>query len=259
MSFDFLLDFYTIIRNLQKDRLSGRRALDISGTDGFSRPDLLPERIAHHLRRKISGGLVKPGERLTEQALTREYDVSRVPLREALRILATEGLISLSPHRGATVTELSEKELRELFGVRSAIEEFAARTLAEKGDRAALKELVDFNRRMQLAIEARDTTAYEVLALQFHDLLVKASGNELLTAYYGQVKIRFRRYQVVLANVLASSLASIREHRKVLTAISHGEPDAAAAATRDHISSLIGRYADWQRHLVTSPSYPVVD
>jgi DNA-binding GntR family transcriptional regulator len=175
--------------------------LDEVGTDRFSRPELLPERIAQHLRGKIAIGSVKPGERLTEQALTREYDVSRVPLREALRILSTEGLISLLPHRGATVAKLSEKELRELFGVRSAIEEFAARTLAGKSDRCAVEDLTYLNRKMQGAVGLSDTVTYEALALQFHDLLVHASGNELLTAYYGQVKVRFRRYQAVLASV----------------------------------------------------------
>jgi DNA-binding GntR family transcriptional regulator len=232
--------------------------LDEVGTDRFSRPELLPERIAQHLRGKIAIGSVKPGERLTEQALTREYDVSRVPLREALRILSTEGLISLLPHRGATVAKLSEKELRELFGVRSAIEEFAARTLAAKSDRCVVEDLTDLNRKMQGAIGLSDTATYEALALQFHDLLVQASGNELLTAYYGQVKVRFRRYQAVLASVPSSSAASILEHSKVLTAISRGEPDAAAAATRDHIGSLILRYANWQKHLV-GPSSEAID
>src|SRR5262249_21107686 len=99
---------------------------------------------------------MKPGQRLTEQALTREYDVSRVPLREALRILATEGLISLSPHRGATVAELSEKELRELFGVRSAIEEFAARALAERPDVSLIGTLTELNQNMQAAVETHD-------------------------------------------------------------------------------------------------------
>lgn len=232
--------------------------MDVTEADQFSRPDLLPERIAQHLRGKIAGGFVRPGERLTEQALTREYEVSRVPLREALRILATEGLISLSPHRGAMVAELSEKELRELFGVRSAIEEFAARALAEKHDPGVIQTLAGLNRQMQVAVGLCDAASYESLALRFHDLLVQASGNELLTSYYGQVKVRFRRYQVVLAGLPKSSSASIREHRKVLAAISRGEPDEAAAATRDHIGSLIARYADWRKHLVI-PSGQAVD
>jgi DNA-binding GntR family transcriptional regulator len=126
--------------------------LDTEPENPFARQDLLPERIAQHLRARIASGSVKPNQRLTELELTRQYDVSRVPLREAFRILATEGLISLAPHRGATVIPLSEKELRELFGARSAIEEFAARILAEDPAAHLVQELRALNRNMKAAV-----------------------------------------------------------------------------------------------------------
>jgi DNA-binding GntR family transcriptional regulator len=216
--------------------------LDTDSDNPFARQDLLPERIAQHLRARIASGSVKPSQRLTELELTREYDVSRVPLREAFRILATEGLISLAPHRGATVIPLSEKELRELFGARSAIEEFAARMLAENPTAPVVHELRTLNQNMKAAVGRLDLVAYERDALLFHDTLVQACGNDLLASYYTQVKVRFRRYQAVLAVVPKSAGASIREHERVLLAISRGEADAAAEATRKHIQNLITRF-----------------
>ena len=217
--------------------------MNAQATEQFLRADLLPERIAQHLRAKIANGEIKPSQRLTELGLTREYAVSRVPLREAFRILATEGLISLAPHRGATVLPLSENELRELFGLRSALEEFAARVLAESANaKAAAGELRALNQRMKVAVDYNDLSAYEREAVQFHEALVQGSGNGLLAAYYSHVKVRFRRYQAVLAVVPRSAIASIKEHERVLSAIARGEPDAAAEATRNHIQNLIGRF-----------------
>lgn len=211
-------------------------------TEVFTRPDLLPERIARHLRAKIADGHVKPGQRLTEHVLTREYAVSRVPLREALRILATEGLITLAPHRGATVVALSETELRELFSVRSALEESAVRALAENPSAQVIAALRDLNGLMKAAVAKADFTAYEAQAVRFHGALVQASGNTLLCSYYGQVERRFRRYQSVLSNVPNSASASIDEHERVIAAIARGKPDAAAEATRNHIKNLIARF-----------------
>src|SRR5690606_16491937 len=87
----------------------------------FTKPDLLPERLADWIREEIVIGRFKPGERLMEQALAKECQVSRVPLREALRIVAADGLVTLAPHRGAIVTPLSDTELIELFGLRMAL------------------------------------------------------------------------------------------------------------------------------------------
>src|SRR5688572_6233184 len=94
--------------------------------EAFARPDLLPERLAEWICGEIIRGRFKPGERLVEQTLAKECQVSRVPLREALRIAASEGLVTLAPHRGAIVTPLSDAELVELFGLRMALEGFAA-------------------------------------------------------------------------------------------------------------------------------------
>ena len=131
-------------------------------------------------------GRLAPGARLVEAELALSCGVSRVPLREAFRILATEGLVDLSLHRGATVRPLSETELQELFGVRMAIESFAAATLARRGDSAALARLRKLVRDMRASISAGDTGAYHQLAASFHECFVEAAGNALLTATYGR-------------------------------------------------------------------------
>ena len=99
---------------------------------------------------------------------------------------------------------------------------------------------------MKAAVSRLDLVAYERDNFLFHETLVLACGNDLLASYYAQVKVRFRRYQTVLAVVPKSSGTSIREHERVLLAIAKGEPDAAAEATRKHIQNLITRFHEGQ-------------
>ena len=108
----------------------------------FQRAGLLPERLADHLRDQIASGALAPGRRLVEQDLAGALQVSRVPLREAFRILCAEGLVTLSPHRGAEVSSTSQEELEELFEVRAMLESraavLAARRAAPQQDRKSV-------------------------------------------------------------------------------------------------------------------------
>jgi DNA-binding GntR family transcriptional regulator len=99
---------------------------------------------------------------------------------------------------------------------------------------------------MKAAVGRLDLAAYEQGNFLFHDTLVQACGNDLLASYYAQVKVRFRRYQAVMAVVPKSAGASIKEHERVVLAIARGEADAAAEATRKHIQNLITRFQGGQ-------------
>ena len=189
-------------------------------------------------------GRLAPGARLVEAELALSCGVSRVPLREAFRILATEGLVDLSLHRGATVRPLSETELQELFGVRMAIESFAAATLARRGDRAALARLRKLVRDMRASISAGDTGAYHQLAASFHECFVEAAGNALLAATYGQIRQRLRRYQAAMSRVPHLPRTSIAEHAAILDAIAESDAAKASALSVEHLESLVRQFSD---------------
>lgn len=203
----------------------------------------MPERLAAHLREEIVQGRLTPGARLVEAELALSCGVSRVPLREAFRILATEGLVDLSLHRGATVRPLSETELQELFGVRMAIESFAAATLARRGDRAALVRLRKLVRGMRASISAGDTCAYHELAASFHECFVEAAGNALLAATYGQIRQRLRRYQAAMSRVPHLPRTSIAEHAAILDAIAESDSAKASALSVEHLESLVRQFS----------------
>jgi DNA-binding GntR family transcriptional regulator len=214
----------------------------LSDSSGFERPNLLPERLAAYIRQQIISGEFPPGQRLVEQELVRLTNVSRVPLREALRILAIEGLITLSPHKGASVNELSEAELDELFGARSALEQFAARKIAVDGPEEAVTILRRLVASMREAVEQCNWPAYNRDALQFHEELMRSSGNTLVVNLYNQVRTRFSRYQSILGHTPRSASQSVEEHAKMVRAIAKGNPDLAATETEKHIKNLVKRF-----------------
>jgi DNA-binding GntR family transcriptional regulator len=210
--------------------------------DVFVRPDLLPERLAEWLRDAIVAGVFQPGERLVEQALCKRFGVSRVPLREALRIVAGDGLVVLSPHRGATVTPLSEVELEELFSLRIALEGLGAGVAAGVRPCPALPGLRMMVGQMRAAVDAGELEAYHALAGHFHGDLVRAAGNAVLTETYGRLQVRFRRYQAAMARVPDLPAQSIVDHTAILDAVEQGAADEARALAEEHVRGLVRRY-----------------
>jgi DNA-binding GntR family transcriptional regulator len=215
----------------------------ISAATPFARPESLPHRLAAWLREDILDGRLEPGVRLVESELVLRSGTSRVPLREAFRILAQDGLLDLSPHRGASVRPLSDRELRELFGVRAAIEAFAAGVAARRGDAAVIAALRDLVRRMRQAVLGEDTASYGRLAAEFHETLVAAGDNAILAGMYAQIRARLRRYQSAMSRVPHLPQTSIAEHEAIIAAVAAGDDAAAIALTHAHLDSLVGQFA----------------
>lgn len=221
-----------------------------SPTGAFPRPDLLPERLAEHLREKIVSGAVAPGERLLEQVVAKECDVSRAPVREALRILESEGLVTLAPHRGARVTDVSEEEAGHLFPVRAALEalasRWAARRVARDGQAAIAGELEEIQRalaEMDTAAPQNDVPRYYRSGAAFHDALVSAADNPILSRQYAILQSTVRRYQAVMSRLPSSYLTSLGEHRAIVKAVLAGDEAEAARLSEAHVRRLESDFA----------------
>lgn len=199
--------------------------------------------MADWLREEILEGRLAPGARLVEAELVLRSGTSRVTLREALRILAQEGLLDISPHRGASVRPLSDQELRELFGVRAAIEAFAAGAAARRRDPVVMGGLRASAQRARAAVEQGDMTGYRRLAADFHEALVAAGDNAILAGMYAQIRARLRRYQAAMSRVPELPQTSIAEHDAILATIATGDAASAMALTTAHLDSLVGQFA----------------
>ena len=204
--------------------------------------ELLPERIAGIIRKAIVKGELPPGTRLVEAALVKQLGVSRVPLREAFRVLEGEGLVTIHPHRGTIISELSDVELKDLFAVRALFEGYAAQTLAEYHNEEVIRGLERMIVEMKGAVSSQQFDTYYGLAGSFHEMMIGGCGNSILIRQYDQIKRQLHRYQAVMSGLPESPKKSIAEHSKIIKAIRAGDGHAAAEAAQKHIQDLVKRY-----------------
>jgi DNA-binding GntR family transcriptional regulator len=157
----------------------------------------LVELAVRRLRGEILSGRLVPGERLVEEQLTRRFGISRAPLREALRLLGQQGLVEHLPRRGVRVTELSARDIDELFGLRDALERYAVRTALEPGrplDPAALARLTTAVDDIERTITEGGALAQASAHREFHLALVALAGHQHLMRAYEPVLLQLELY-----------------------------------------------------------------
>jgi DNA-binding GntR family transcriptional regulator len=185
----------------------------------FTDPGLIRDRVVDALREAIIAGRLKPGERIRERELVSLLGVSRSPLREAIRILETEGLITSLAHRGARVSELSARDLRDMLHVRIMLESFAARLFIERLDGRALQAMQDQVERARAPGYQVDLQANFDLGLEFHDLLVGGCGNRKVVQLHENLKRHQTRYQHFAFARLGRDVRALDEHAEMVTAL----------------------------------------
>jgi DNA-binding GntR family transcriptional regulator len=201
----------------------------------FTDPGLIRERVVDALRDAIIAGRLKPGERIRERELVALLGVSRSPLREAIRILETEGLITSLAYRGARVSDLSAGDLRDMLDVRIMLESFAARLAIERLDDAALQAMEEQVDRARAAGAQVDLEANFELGLGFHDMVVAASGNRKVVQIHESLKRHQRRYQHFAFTRVGRDLRALDEHADIVTALRRRDLAAVEHGLRAHL------------------------
>jgi DNA-binding GntR family transcriptional regulator len=198
------------------------------------RPVLLREAIKERIVERILEGTYGPGERIVESAVAAEFGVSQAPVREALRDLEAMRFVESQPHRGARVREVSTEELIQIYPVRAALEEVAGREAAPRITEDELALLGDELAGMRRAADAGDLHALMVHDTRFHEIIVEASGNQVLVDVWRSLRVEAR--SLVSALKSHSDLQSIAElHRPVLQAVQFRDPEFLGREMRAHI------------------------
>ena len=181
----------------------------------------LHEGLLAALRDFIVEGNLADGARVPERALCERFNISRTPLREALKVLAAEGLIELLPNRGARVRELSPEDVRELFDVMGGLEALAGRLACERISEAEFSEIERMHHDMYRFYLRRDMHGYFHCNQAIHQLIVAAAGNATLAATYASLAGRIRRvrYSANLAKDRDRWGEAMREHEVILDAL----------------------------------------
>ncbi|MGH7398763.1 MAG: GntR family transcriptional regulator [Candidatus Rokuibacteriota bacterium] len=201
----------------------------------FTDPGLIRDRVVDALRDAIIAGRLKPGERIRERELVSLLGVSRSPLREAIRILETEGLITSLAYRGARVSELSASDLRDMLDVRIMLETFAARLAIERLDDAALQAMEEQVARARAAGVQVDLQSNFDLGLEFHDLLVAACGNRKVAQLHENLKRHQRRYQHFAFTRVGRDIRALDEHADMVGALRRRDLAAVEEGLRAHL------------------------
>src|SRR5579872_3014452 len=219
-------------------RGKGRQVVMAVGSGSFNRRigeqhSPLHGQVIAELRRAIMTGRLKAGERLVEGKLADELGVSRNPVREAIRVLASEGLVDIAERRGASVAIMSDQEARETIEVRALLEGQNARLAARRHDKELIKRIEAVLKKGTAAVAAGRFDQLFELNQQYHDALAAAGQNRVL----GEVLLKLRNRTAMLFAPMSPSRQSRSwsEHADILRAIIDGDERAAAALAAEHV------------------------
>jgi DNA-binding GntR family transcriptional regulator len=196
----------------------------------------LYEDVAERLRAQIFAHELAPGSWLDEQSLAAQFGISRTPMREAIKVLASEGLVTMKLRRGAYVTEVDRGDLEQIFTILSLLEGQAAKETAIKATEAQLTQLDDIHHRLEKAAADRDAEQFFEVNVRFHELIQEIAGNRWMNGVIVDLRKVLklqRRDSLSRSGRLQSSLL---EHRQILQAILKRDPVAAELAMRNHLA-----------------------
>lgn len=176
----------------------------------------LHEELVDRLRNLVIEDALKPGEKVPEKDLCNAFGVSRTPLREALKVLASEGLIVLQANRGARVAEITDAELAQAFPVIAALEQLAAELACTHIDTATIANIERLHEDMRSAFEQRDRPAYFKANQSIHTAIIRAAGNDILETQHRLVASRVRRARFVVNLSDDRWSEAIQEHQRMI-------------------------------------------
>jgi DNA-binding GntR family transcriptional regulator len=195
----------------------------------------LHDEVATRVRDMIIEGALAPGARIYEAALGQTLGVSRTPLREALKTLASEGLIELVAARGAVVKAFTPKDVRDMLDVLAVLESFAARLACREASNEQIAELRALHERMAERYKARDRLDYFKLNQEFHSGVLRLSGNAALQAAHIALQARLKRIRYIGNSEPHKWKDAMAEHDKMIRHLEARDGEKLAAILTQHM------------------------
>ncbi|WP_431952989.1 GntR family transcriptional regulator [Actinacidiphila sp. bgisy167] len=205
---------------------------DVNGTGGAS-PRISTRTVCTAIREDIVSGFFAPGSRLTEEQLAKRYGVSRVPVREALRTLESEGFVQTRRHAGASVAEPTEQEAADLLDIRALLEPLGVARAAQRRTESHVKVLRGLVRLGQERALRRQLSDLPALDGWFHETLAQASGSPTLVALLTQ--LRHKIAWVYAVDNPGRAVESWEEHGALVDAVARGDAERARRLTAAHV------------------------
>lgn len=210
----------------------------------------LAARVAAELRERIVMDHFEPGQRLPERTLAEELDVSRTPMREALKILASEGLVDILPNRGAVVAAISPEDIQEKTYVLSVLEQAAAELTCERASADEVAELQAMHYEMKAAFIRCDRQNYFRINLEIHDRIVALCGNRALIDMHAQICRQLYRVRYLSNENTDTWKTAMAEHEAIIAALEARDAKLMGRELQRHLDGT------WSKYLSETPVAP---
>lgn len=215
-----------------------------------ARPAIAAKTLAARLREQLADDIVRgalaPGVSLEEVELAKRFDVSRTPVREAIRLLVASGLVEARPHRSAVVARATEVQLAGMFEALRELESLCAGFSAERMTSGECTELKRVHAALLRVVRAGDPQRYHELNEQFHSIIYAGAHNDYLERLTLETRARIAPFSRAQFRTLGRLARSHAEHETIVRAILDGKPERAAAAMKSHIGSVHDAYATYR-------------
>lgn len=205
----------------------------------IKRPSL-HEELVERLRNLVVEDILKPGEKVPEKDLCDSFGVSRTPLREALKVLASEGLVVLQANRGARVAEVTREEIENTFPVISVLEQLAGELACRNLDAAGLAHLEDRHAAMVAAFKAGDRAGYFQANQDIHNALILLAGNPTLESHHRTLATRVRRARFMVNLSDERWAQAIDEHEEMMIMLRNRDAEGLGRLMKQH---MMNKYA----------------
>ncbi len=204
----------------------------------------LHDAVLNQIRDMIIEGTLMPGTRINEGQVGASLGVSRTPLREAIKTLASEGLVEIVPAKGAVVRRFTESDIREILEVLKALEQTAARLACKSATDAAIKKIAQMHKRMLALYEAKNRLAYFKLNQSIHTAIVQASGNSVLAQTHDTLQARIKRIRFIGNETPDRWAAAVAEHEEMIEALIARDAERLAEVLGRHLDKTMDRVRD---------------
>jgi len=178
----------------------------------------LKEQIVEFVKEAIATGRMRPGEKICETRLAEDLGISRTPLREAIQTLEAEGFLKLVPRKGAVVSEYSKKDIQDIYEIKAALEGLAARLATENQSSSDLDKMVDINAQLKAMTLSGEKSVSRFFKLhnQFHDIFLKAAGNERLYQLNCHLMEPLKRFRLTSIAIPGRFEESVKTHDEII-------------------------------------------
>ncbi|QTF92129.1 GntR family transcriptional regulator [Halomonas sp. BM-2019] len=195
--------------------------------------------VADRVRDMIEQGELASGERIPERELCEAFGVSRTPLREALMVLASEGLVELPPNRGARVKQLTYKMVKDTYDLMAALEGLAGELACQYIEDEEIERIAALHEQMLVHYRNRELAEYFQINQRIHESLLNASGNEVLLEMYNNLSQRVKRVRYSKQMTQAFWRQAVEDHETMITALEQRDGKRLGQILRDHLCNKL--------------------